>query len=64
MWIWSISFYYSKTSLTESISSSQVVYNTWAKMEARCPYKTNKEYGDGAAAPQASPRAPRAYLGG
>lgn len=64
IWMWSINFYYGKTSLTENISSSQVVHTTWAKIEARCPYKTNKEHGDGAAAPQASPRAPQAYLGG
>lgn len=33
-------------------------------MEARCPYKTNKEQRDGAAAPQASLWTPKAYLGG
>lgn len=50
--------------LTENISSSQVVRGTCAKMEARCPYKTNKERGDVAAAPSGSPWAPQAYLGG
>lgn len=37
---------------------------TSAKMDARCPYKTNKDQGDGTAAPQASLWAPSAYLGG
>lgn len=64
VWTRCISFYYHKPSLAGAARWSNLPEQKEKNRKPYCSYKTNGEHRDGAAAPGASPRAPRAYLGG